>query len=99
MMFRAKAVIVRDVNEIRIVFYNHETIYVRDDTARWHIFHRWVAPRGSYNRGWRQFRHMLLYEKNITIEHCYRLAFRHEISSQIALSGPDLSKVIIEERL
>ena len=96
--FRAESVIIREVNDIKIVFYNHETIYVQNDKGRWVIFHRWFPQRGSYNGGWRQFRHLLLYEKKIDLNHCYRLAFRWDIASQYASKAPDLSSVKIEER-
>lgn len=96
--FRADVVIVRDINNLRIVFYDKESIYVRAADGRWAVFHRWFAPRGSYNNGWRQFRHLLLYEKKITFEHCYRLAFRFDIPSQLVAKSPDLSKFKIQER-
>lgn len=95
--FRAKAVMVRRVNDLEIVFYNRETIYV-GNMGKWYIFHRWFAPRGSYNGGWRQFRHLLLYEKGLDLTHCYRLAFLHDIQAQIAGAPPDLSKFKIQER-
>lgn len=97
--FRAESVIVREANEIRVVFYNHESIYVHDlahDT--WVIFHRWFRPIGSYNNGWRQFRHLLLYVKNLDMAHCYRLARRWDIQSCRAKAPPDLSKFKVQER-
>lgn len=98
--FRADAVIIRKVNDVRIVFYNKESIYVQNQTdGKWTVFHRWFAPRGSYNNGWRQFRHLLLYEKKITHTHCYHLAFRWDILSQITTKVPDLSKFKIQERI
>lgn len=97
--FRAEKIIVRDINNIRIVFYDRESIYVRDNmNNRWTVFHRWLAPKGSYNNGWRQFRHLLLYEKRITFNHCYRLAFRFDIPSQFVYDEPDLSEHKIQER-
>lgn len=96
--FRAEKVIVRDINNIRIVFYDKESIYVKDANGRWTVFHRWLAPRGSYNNGWRQFRHLLLYEKKLDINHCYRLAFRYDILSQLAYKAPDLSKFKVQVR-
>lgn len=95
--FRAEAVVVRDVNGIRVVFYDRESIYLRDERGNWTVFHRWFAPRGSYNGGWRQFRHLLLYEKNLTSRHCFHLAFRWDILSKSS-KEPDLSKFKIEER-
>ena len=96
--FRANAVIVREVNGLRIVFYNQETIYVQDENKQWTIFHRWFAPRGSYNAGWRPFRYKLLYQKKLDINHCYRLAFQHDISVQRAIHAPDMSKFKTEVR-
>lgn len=99
--FKAKAVIVKEVRRtgLTIILYDRETIYVHDNKHGWAVFHRWFAPLGSYGRGWRQFRHLLEYEKNIDFNHCYRLAFRHGIASQKVKKGPDLTKVPIEERI
>lgn len=94
--FRADAVVIRHINNLKIVFYDHETIYVSDGN-KWYVFHRWFAPRGSYNGGWRQFRHLLFYEKNLDLNHCYHLAFRWEISTGIAKKEPDLTKFKIKE--
>lgn len=95
--YKAKAVIVREVNGLEIVFYNHESIYVRDVDGKWFVFHRWFAPKGSYNAGWRPFRYKLLYQKKLTLNHCYRLAFQHEIVAQTS-HKPDLTKFKIQER-
>lgn len=98
--FRAKAVIVREIRAtgLKIVFYDRENIYIHDDAHGWYVFHRWFSPRGSYNGGWRQFRHLLLYEKKIDFNHCCRLAFRWDILSQRVNRPPELSKLKIEER-
>lgn len=98
MRFKAEAVIIRKVGDLTIVFYDKETIYVKDNGHGWAVFHRWFAPRGSYSGGWKQFRHLLLYEKRITYAHCYRLAFRWEIASRANVRAPDLSKAKITER-
>lgn len=98
--FKAKAVIIRELNGIKIVFLNRNTIYVQElSNGRWHIFHIWYEPTGSYNGKWRQFRHLLLYEKGIDLRHCYRLAFRWDIRTQVTTTPPDLSKFKIEERI
>jgi hypothetical protein len=97
--FRAEAVIVKRVKDLTIVFYDKEHIFIKDSNHGWTVFHRWYAPLGSYNGGWRQFRHLLLYEKNITYNHCYRLAFRWEIQSMANVKEPDLSKFKIQERI
>jgi len=94
--FRAEAVIVKHVNNIEIVFYNKETIYVKNGD-RWVIFHRWFAPKGSY-KDWEIFKHLLLSSKHADLTYCYEKALCYEISSQLASRPPDLSKVKIDER-
>ena len=86
--------------DIEIIFFNNEKIYVKQTTTgQWTLFHRFFAPKGSYNRGWRQFRHLLLYEwRHLDYEHCYRLAFRWDIQSQRVAKGPDLINVKTQER-
>lgn len=96
--FKAEAVIIRRVNDLTIVFYDKYRIYVKDDKHGWTVFHRWFAPRGSYMRGWRQFRNLLLYVKNIDYNHCYKVAFRWDIQSLAGVEKPDLSKFKIVER-
>lgn len=96
--YKANAVIIREVNGLKIVFYDHETIYVRDADGRWFVFHRWFTPRGSYNANWRPFRYKLLYQKNLTINRCYQLAFQHDIIGQSSGGVPDLSKFKVEVR-
>lgn len=97
--FRAEAVIVKRVNDLTIIFYDKENIYIKDANHEWTVFHRWFAPRGSYMGGWKQFRNLLLYEKRITFDHCYRLAFRWDIQSRANVRPPDLSKLKTVERI
>lgn len=97
--FRAEAVIVKRVDDLTIVFYDKENIYIKDDNHGWTVFHRWFAPKGSYTGGWQQFRHLLLYEKKITFDHCYRLAFRYDIPSQASVRPPKLNDLKIVERI
>lgn len=92
--FRAKAIVVRQVNDIEIVFYNHESIYVKSQAGVWVVFHRWEAGLGSY-QNWRNFRTMLFYEKYIDFQHCHRLAFRYDIPSQVS-RAPDIKGKSIE---
>lgn len=98
--FRAEAVIIKKVNDIEIIFLDRERIYVKNcKTGVWTLFHRYFAPRGSYNGGWRQFRHLLLYEwENLDFNHCYRLAFRWNIQSQTTKTGPSLEDIKTIER-
>lgn len=96
--FKAEAVIIRKVGDLTIVFYSKDSIYVKDAIHGWTVFHRWFAPRGSYTRGWKQFRNLLLYVKHIDYNHCYRLAFRWDIQSRANVKGPNLSNLKIVER-
>lgn len=95
--FRAKSIVVRRVNDLTIVFYNKETIYVTDDAHKWTIFHRWYAPLGFYGKNWKPFRRLLRVEKEITFNHCYRLAFKYDIQSMANVKPPNLhSKHVVE---
>lgn len=97
--FRAEAVIVRKVNDCEVIFYDGETIYVKDITGKYTVvFHRWHRPKGSYYKGWHQFRKRLLYNKSLTFNDCFRLAFQHDITSQATFRKPDLSKFKIQVR-
>lgn len=96
--FRAEAVIIREVNGIKIIFYNHETIYVQDTNGRWVIFHRWFAGRGSYYKGWHQFRDRVMQKKRLDLAECYRLAFQYDVQTKNALTEPDLSNFKVEMR-
>ena len=96
---RATTIVVRELDAVRVVFFNHETIYVLDRaTERWHCFHRWFGGSGSYVNGWKPFRHLMFYERGLDIAHCYRLAFRYEINSQVARAGPNLDGRAVDIR-
>lgn len=99
--YKAKAIIIRETlpSGFKIIFYDSKNIFVYEPRRGWTVFHRWFAGLGSYNGGWRQFRHLLLYNKFIDYDHCYRLANRLGISSQIVSGPPDLSKCKTEERV
>lgn len=98
--FKSNAILAKAVNDVIIIFWDRESIYVQNTrNGQWTLFHRYFAPRGSYNRGWRQFRHLLLYEwDHLTYAHCYRLAFRLEILSKVVAKGPDLTGKEITRR-
>lgn len=95
--FRAKAIVVRQVNGIEIVFYDSRSIYVKSEYGVWVVFRRWGGERdlGSYSSGWRNFRTMLMYEKSITFTHCHQLAFRNDIISFMA-KKPELDGKTVE---
>ena len=96
--FRAEAVTIKRVDDLIIVFYDKKSIYIKDDKHGWTVFHRWYAPLGSYTGGWQQFRHLLFYEKRITFNHCYRLAFRWDITHMAGVKAPNLDNKPIIER-
>ena len=93
--FEATAIRVKEVGSIKIVFYSKEAIYVQSKEGVWVVFHRYGAGKGSYNGGWRQFRHLLFYEKTLDFAHCHRLAFRFDIQSQVSRS-PNLEGKAVE---
>lgn len=96
--FKAEAVIIREINGLKIVFYDKESIYVQTNSGECVVFHRWFTPRGSYNADWRPFRYKLLYQKSLTLVRCYQLAFQHDIVVQRSGGVPDLSKFKIQVR-
>lgn len=57
--FRTDTVTIRKVGNLEIVFWDKEAIYLIDNSRGVrYIFHRWFAPRKSYN-AWRSFRQAL----------------------------------------
>lgn len=88
--FRAEAIRIKKVGELTIVFYDAKRIYVQKKNGNWTLFHRWGAPRGFYGSSWKYFRKLLMREKTITFEHCYRLAFRYDIGFLANVEAPDL---------
>lgn len=64
--FKAEGVIVRELEQLTIIFWDRESIWVVTKDGQRVIFHRWFAPRGSYcGRGdsrvrWRDFRRKML---------------------------------------
>ena len=57
--FRAEEVAIRENGSLKIVFLDKETIYLVDTVRKVnYIFHRWFAPRKSYET-WRSFRNAL----------------------------------------
>lgn len=57
--FRTDMITTRQVGELEIIFFDKETIYLVDSNRSVrYIFHRWFAPRKSYD-AWRSFRNAL----------------------------------------
>lgn len=90
--FRAEAVLIRRLTDVVIVFYDRETIYVTPrGNARRALFHRWYAPRGSYQASWGPFRRQLLRQKRLDISRCYELANKYGVLYVSTDNAPKLS--------
>lgn len=74
---RAQRVIVREVGEMDIIFWDGFSIYAITPKLTY-VFHRWYAPKGSY-RTWRKFRHLLMCRRHLTFDMACRLAARYDI--------------------
>lgn len=97
---KRNAIVIKEIKKtgLTIVFYDSKSIYIFNKEFGWSVFHRWGAPLGSY-RSWRKFRHLMWYAKRIDYRHCFRLAFRYDISSQKAKKGPILDENSVIERI
>lgn len=71
--FKAEGIIVREISDIRIIFWNSHVIYV-DGPFGMVAFHRYYAPRGSYGAGWGDFRRKMLRYKELTWYSVFRVA-------------------------
>lgn len=79
-MFVAKAVIVRNLKNCRIVFKDKETIAVTVGDGVVHYFHRWFREeRGNYINGWRDFRRKMLRNKKLTLMACIFYASKYNV--------------------
>lgn len=79
-MFVAKAVIVRNLENCRIVFKDKETIAVTVGDGVVHYFHRWFREeRGNYINGWRDFRRKMLRNKKLTLMACIFYASKYNV--------------------
>lgn len=81
--FRAEAITIKKIGTLKIIFYDSERIYIKDNKHDWALFHRWGMPRGSYRRSWGRFREALWKGTNLDYIECYRMAFRYEIGSMV----------------
>lgn len=91
--FKAGAVTVKQVDDLTIIFYDKNRIYVGNKHHRWVVFHRYGAPRGSYRTSWDKFRSSLWKEKNIDYNHCFRLAFQYDVQFMTVPASPNLKNV------
>lgn len=81
--FYAARVIVREIDELQFIFWDKHSIYVECFKQRY-VFHRWYAPKGSYNE-WRKFRHLLLHRRHLTLRNVFELADKYGILSKCAV--------------
>lgn len=95
--FRAEAIVIKRVDDLTIVFYDKERIYIKDKAHEWALFHRYYSQLGFYGKCWKPFRRLLMAEKRITFNHCYRLAFKYDIQSMANVGPPKLEgKQVVE---
>lgn len=96
--FKAEGVIVRELDEIAIVFWDSQSIYVYPSGhKKGVIFHRWFAERGSY-RYWHDFRIRMLQRRHLTYLACFELAAQYDIVATLTDERLDLSKVKVIKR-
>lgn len=78
--YQSKGIIIRDLPELTLVFYDKSTIYMYPKKYRiGSIFHRWYAQRGS-GRDWQCFRWDLMRLKRLTVLKCFEIAASYDIS-------------------
>lgn len=89
--FRSEAIVIRDLDEMTLIFFDSNTIYMYPKRYRvGTIFQKWGAQRGYSMEHWQPFRKCLRYNKNLTISDCYSLALTHDIASVATLRQLDL---------
>lgn len=78
--FRAKRIIIRELPELTIVFWDWSSIYVYPKGDRQgYVFHKWYAPRGTYFSSWKPFKRKLLKTKRLNFSKCCQLASQYNI--------------------
>lgn len=76
---------VRRLDEVIIIFYNQESIFVFDKVRKqWIVFHRYLEV-GGYN-SWRRFRWNLMRIKKLAMVDCYRHAANRDIQHMVCAS-------------
>lgn len=94
--FKAEAILVRELEELTIIFYDKESIYVYPKKEKWGtIFNRW----GVFQYGdWQDFRRRLMRKKHLDLRGCYELALKYEIlavstARRLNLEGKKVRKI------
>lgn len=90
--FKAKAIVMRDMESLTILFKDKETIWVFPKHASTNIiFHRWWMPKGSYGAGWQDFRRAMFRNAQLDVATCYRLCAKYRVQSMGTARAPDIT--------
>lgn len=87
--FKAKGLVVREIENIVIIFWNSHMIYVMGPYGMI-LFHRYFAPRGSYTQSWGNFRRKLLQYKTLNFDNIFLVAAHHFDVVEIQTSHKEL---------
>lgn len=98
--YRAERVIIKELPELTLVFWDWNSIYARPKTGlrQWYVFHKYHAPLGTYTKSWRPFKRRLLKSKTLNFTKCCQLASRYEILARGAVGKLNFDKKAIEIR-
>lgn len=97
--FRAERIIIREVADLIIIFWNAESIYVYEKDSQFgSIFNNWWAYRGSYEECWAPFRRKMLRYQKLTMTRCHELASYHNVVAVSTGRRLDLSGKKVEIR-
>lgn len=98
--FKSKGVIVRDLEDVKIIFWNPHCIYVLDKKGikMNYVFHRYGSPIGFYTNNWKKFRWNLMWLKKLDLNKCVRIANRFDVLYYATIRELDLDKVKVIKR-
>ena len=96
--FAAEAIIVRELPDCTITFFDKAHIFVFPKTGFGTCFYRGFERRGSYSDNWSPFRRKLLRYKFLTLNRCHELAVKHDVIGRATSTKPDLTGLKIERR-
>lgn len=96
--FVADAVIVRELPDCTITFFDKAHIFVFPKAGFGACFYRGFERRGSYDENWAPFRRKLLRYKFLTLNRCCELAVKHDVIGSATATKPDLTGLKVERR-
>lgn len=97
--FRSEAIIVRNVDGLRIVFWDADSIYVYYGRKKGVIFHKWSNhEKRYYTDCWKDFRRRLLQRKHLSLLLIHEMAAEYDVVATHTLRELDLSKEKVEYR-